>query len=61
MAVPPRQLGSPSEPSAVALELEASHVLRLPIEEVSAKVRAGPPGDGKEDYDLTCWGGVLPF
>ena len=37
------------------LELEATRVLRLPIEEASAKVRTGPPVDDEEDYDLRCW------
>jgi len=44
-----------------ALELKATRVLRLPIEEASAKVRTGPPVDDEEDYDLACWAGVLPF
>lgn len=43
------------------LELEATRVLQLPIEEASATVRTGPPVDDKEDYDLRCWAGVLPF
>jgi hypothetical protein len=44
-----------------ALELKATRVLRLPIEEVSAKVRNGPPVDDEEDYDLPYWAGVLPM
>src|SRR5215510_4664335 len=44
-----------------ALELKATKVLRLPIEEASAKVRTGPPVDDEEDYALRCWAGVLPF
>jgi nitroimidazol reductase NimA-like FMN-containing flavoprotein (pyridoxamine 5'-phosphate oxidase superfamily) len=43
------------------LELKATRVLRLPIEEASAKVRTGPPVDDEEDYGLPCWAGVLPF
>jgi uncharacterized protein len=44
-----------------ALELKATRVLRLPIEEASAKVRTGPPVDDEEDYDLPYWAGVLPM
>ena len=44
-----------------ALELKATSVLRLPIEEASAKVRTGPPVDDEEDYDLPYWAGVLPM
>jgi len=44
-----------------ALELKATRVLRLPIEEASAKVRTGPPVDDEEDYALSCWAGVLPM
>jgi nitroimidazol reductase NimA-like FMN-containing flavoprotein (pyridoxamine 5'-phosphate oxidase superfamily) len=41
-------------------EVKATLVLRLPIEEASAKVRTGPPGDDEEDYDLPIWAGVVP-
>jgi uncharacterized protein len=44
-----------------AKELAATLVLRLPIEEASAKVRSGPPLDDEEDYALECWAGVLPL
>jgi uncharacterized protein len=44
-----------------ALELKATRVLRLPIEEASAKVRTGPPVDDEEDYGLPYWAGVLPM
>jgi nitroimidazol reductase NimA-like FMN-containing flavoprotein (pyridoxamine 5'-phosphate oxidase superfamily) len=44
-----------------ALELKATRVLRLPIEEASAKVRTGPPVDDEEDYDLPYWAGLLPM
>ena len=33
-----------------AQELKATSVLRLPLEEVSAKIRTGPPIDDEEDY-----------
>jgi nitroimidazol reductase NimA-like FMN-containing flavoprotein (pyridoxamine 5'-phosphate oxidase superfamily) len=42
-------------------ELKATTVLALPLEEVSAKVRAGPPHDDDEDYALPVWAGVLPL
>jgi len=41
-------------------ELKATAVLSFPIQEVSAKVRTGPPVDEKEDYELDIWAGVLP-
>ena len=42
-------------------ELKATSVLRLPIEEFSAKVRTGPPIDDEEDYSFPTWAGVLPL
>ncbi len=42
-------------------ELNATTVLSLPITEVSAKIRSGPPLDVEEDYALPCWAGVLPL
>ena len=42
-------------------ELKATTVLALPLEEVSAKVRTGPPIDGEEDYSMDIWAGVLPL
>lgn len=42
-------------------ELKATLVLKLPINEVSAKVRTGPPLDDEEDYQLPCWAGELPL
>ncbi len=44
-----------------AKELAATAVLALPLDEVSAKVRSGPPGDEEEDYELPVWAGVLPL
>ena len=41
-------------------ELAATAVLALPLDEVSAKVRTGPPKDDDPDYDLPIWAGVLP-
>ena len=42
-------------------ELKATTVLRLPIEEVSAKIRTGPPIDDEDDMKLPVWAGVLPL
>src|SRR5579864_5388206 len=42
-------------------ELKATSVLRVPIEEFSAKVRVGPPIDDEEDYAFPTWAGVLPL
>ena len=42
-------------------ELKATTVLRLPIEEFSAKVRQGPPVDDEEDYSFPTWAGVIPL
>jgi nitroimidazol reductase NimA-like FMN-containing flavoprotein (pyridoxamine 5'-phosphate oxidase superfamily) len=42
-------------------ELKATSVLRVPIEEFSAKVRVGPPIDDAEDYAFPTWAGVIPL
>jgi nitroimidazol reductase NimA-like FMN-containing flavoprotein (pyridoxamine 5'-phosphate oxidase superfamily) len=42
-------------------ELKATSVLRVPIEEFSAKVRTGPPIDDAEDYSYPTWAGVIPL
>jgi uncharacterized protein len=44
-----------------AKELKATKVLALAIDEASAKVRCGPPGDDDEDYALDAWAGVVPL
>jgi uncharacterized protein len=44
-----------------ARELKATSVLRLPIEEFSAKVRQGPPIDDEQDYGFSVWAGVIPL
>ncbi len=41
-------------------ELKATSVLRVPIEEYSAKVRTGPPIDDEPDYAFPTWAGVIP-
>ena len=43
-----------------AQELKATTVLALSLEEASAKVRNGPPGDDEEDYAHPVWAGVIP-
>ena len=42
-------------------ELKATTVLKIQIEEASSKIRQGPPGDDKPDYELPIWAGVLNF
>lgn len=42
------------------LEMRQTAVLRLPLEEVSAKIRSGEPKDDEEDYALPVWGGIVP-
>jgi len=45
-----------------AKELKATTVLRLPLDEASAKVRTGPPDDGATpDAELDIWAGVIPL
>ncbi len=42
-------------------ELKATLVMKLPIEEFSAKVRQGPAIDDEEDYAFPTWAGVIPL
>jgi uncharacterized protein len=42
-------------------ELKATSILRLPLTEVSAKIRVGPPEDDAPDYGLPVWAGVIPL
>jgi uncharacterized protein len=42
-------------------ELKATTILGLELNEVSAKVRSGPPIDDEEDYALPIWAGVIPL
>lgn len=44
-----------------AQELKATTLLRMTIEEASAKIRTGPPKDDEPDYDLPVWAGVVPI
>lgn len=42
-------------------ELKGTKVLTLAIDEASAKVRSGPPGDDEPDYEMDVWAGVIPL
>ncbi len=42
-------------------ELRATSVLRLALDEVSAKVRSGPPLDDADDLAQECWAGIIPL
>ena len=43
------------------LELKATRVMWLPIEEASAKIRSGGPNDDAEDMEATVWAGTVPL
>ncbi len=42
-------------------ELKSTSILRLPLQEVSAKVRVGGAEDDAPDYALPVWAGVIPL
>jgi nitroimidazol reductase NimA-like FMN-containing flavoprotein (pyridoxamine 5'-phosphate oxidase superfamily) len=42
-------------------ELRATEVLALPIDELSAKARTGPPIEEPFDVDLDVWSGIVPL
>jgi uncharacterized protein len=42
-------------------ELKATSILRLPLTEVSAKIRQGPAEDDPPDRGLPIWAGVIPL
>jgi nitroimidazol reductase NimA-like FMN-containing flavoprotein (pyridoxamine 5'-phosphate oxidase superfamily) len=50
------EIRGPSE-----MELNATIVLSIPLREVSAKIRTGPPMDDEEDYGWPCWAGEIPL
>ena len=52
---PGRECRPPNE-----LELKATLVLRLPLDEASAKVRDQGPIDDEEDLELPYWTGLIP-
>jgi uncharacterized protein len=43
-----------------AKEVKATMILGLELNEVSAKVRTGFPGDDEEDYSVPVWAGIVP-
>jgi nitroimidazol reductase NimA-like FMN-containing flavoprotein (pyridoxamine 5'-phosphate oxidase superfamily) len=43
-----------------AEEMETTFVLRMPIDEASAKIREGGPKDKPQDVDNGAWAGILP-
>lgn len=42
-------------------ELDATIVVRLPIDAASAKIRTGEPTDDEADYAMAIWAGVVPL
>lgn len=40
-------------------ELNATLVLKIPIDEAAAKIRSGPPLDAEKDYETDIWAGVI--
>jgi len=42
-------------------EIKATSILHLPLTEVSAKIRVGPPEDDAPDYAWPVWAGVIPL
>lgn len=44
-----------------AKELKATTVLKIIIDEASAKIRTGGPNDDAEDYELDIWAGEIPL
>lgn len=45
---------------STAKELAATMFIEIPLDEMSMKVRTGPPDEPDEDHELPIWGGVLP-
>lgn len=41
-------------------EMRSTRVLRIPLDEASAKIRTGPPKDDAGDMGLDVWAGVVP-
>jgi nitroimidazol reductase NimA-like FMN-containing flavoprotein (pyridoxamine 5'-phosphate oxidase superfamily) len=42
-------------------ELEQTALVELSLDEASAKVRSGPPGDDDDGQDLSVWTGLIPL
>jgi len=43
------------------IEMRSTRVVRMPLDEVSAKIRTGPPKDQADDLGLDVWAGVIPL
>ena len=52
--------GADARPPTAA-ELRATRVVRVPLDEASAKIRTGGPKDDPEDLDLPVWAGQVPL
>jgi uncharacterized protein len=57
--VVPGRSGDSRAPSDT--ELRRTRVLAIPLDEASAKVRAGPPKEEADDLALPYWGGEVPM
>ena len=42
-------------------EIKATALIRIPLNEASAKIRNGDPVDDDEDIELNYWAGVIPL
>lgn len=42
-------------------ELRRTMIVRIPLDEASAKLRSGEPVEEPEDLAMSCWAGVLPI
>jgi nitroimidazol reductase NimA-like FMN-containing flavoprotein (pyridoxamine 5'-phosphate oxidase superfamily) len=42
-------------------EIKGTTILRLSLDEASAKIRSGPPTDDADDMDFPVWAGVIPL
>jgi nitroimidazol reductase NimA-like FMN-containing flavoprotein (pyridoxamine 5'-phosphate oxidase superfamily) len=42
-------------------EIKGTLIIAITLDEASAKVRTGDPGDEPEDYELPIWAGVIPM
>jgi len=57
-AIPGRAADCPRTPDH---EMHRTLVVALPLDELSVKVRSGPPSFDPDEEDPTVWGGVLPL
>jgi len=46
---------------ATELELRATRVVAIPLDEASAKIRIGEPNDDPSDLDRNAWAGIVPI